>query len=118
MGCHCSPSSSLLPSPQKPKPVLPSSSKSISQNPKPKSRFQSEQKSKPKNHSFFLRFSGFLRWILGCVAMIFGFLRCCWCFPALLLVSSCLAFSGFLPSVVFIFFNLLEIESVKVDLLQ
>ena len=46
------PSHSLLPSPQKPKIVLPSSSKSISQNPKPKSRSQMEQKSKPKNHDF------------------------------------------------------------------
>ena len=46
------PPHSLLPSPQKPKTVLPSSSKSISQNPKPKSRSQLEQKSKPKNHDF------------------------------------------------------------------
>ena len=45
-------SHSLLLGPQKPKQVLPSSSKSISQNPKPKSRSQSEQKSKPKNHDF------------------------------------------------------------------
>ena len=46
------PPHSLLRSPQKPKTVLPSSSKSISQNPKPKSRSQLEQKSKPKNHDF------------------------------------------------------------------
>ena len=49
------PSHSLLPSPQKPKIVLPSSSKSISQNPKPKSQSQMEQKSKPKNHDFNTR---------------------------------------------------------------
>ena len=102
----CSPSSSLLPSPQKSissKSLLPSSSKSISQNPKPKSRSQSEQKSKPKNHDFFLR----------CCDAIFGFL-CCSRFLLALVFSRlrcCDAILGFCVAVIFGFVLWREIES-------
>ena len=125
----CSPSSSLLPSPQKSissKSLLPSSSKSISQNPKPKSQSQSEQKSKPKNHDFFMswcflgciavmQFLGFytahnffLRWcFLGCVAVISGLLWCnFWVSTLLWFLSFYVLFSG-----------VMEIESFKLDLL-
>ena len=61
----------------------------------------------------------FLGFCVGSWAALLWFLGFCvgvfW--VALLLVSSCLAFSGFLPSVSFLLLNLMEIESVKVDLL-